>query len=195
MAPRYLTAVFIALLVGSIGLSACGEETETPATTQVPTQTEAAGLDLATFSSDRKGYRIDHPENWTVQEDAFSFGELAADAFVAPLPDDDFTANVNVLCEPVPPGTVTDDYLDANIDTLNTSLQVDPVIGETDQALGQTIRLVTYDSVLGSRNVEITQVAVVSGECGWVLTLTNVPGLREKYLPVFRAMYHSFRSE
>jgi hypothetical protein len=221
MRPGVTIAVCVAVLVASIGLAACQEEAEAPPPTQVQTEAEARPtatvpaatptrvpeatatpapveapeLGLARFTSDGKGYRIDHPENWSVKEDALSLGGITADAFVAPLTDDGFGSNVNVLCEPVPLGTDTDEYLERNIDTLRTSLQVEPVVGDSDQVLGQTVRLLTYDLSLGGRDLEITQVLVVSGECGWVLTLTNALGLREKYLPIFRAMYHSFHSE
>lgn len=121
MKPHRFVLLLIAVLLLTLGTiaAACGgdsipkpsptpttEETPTAQATQGPTEaptTAATELAYEEFVSPRLGYRIDTPEEWiTVEDFPVEYGgeSFLADAFLVPVPERGFSANVNVMAVP-----------------------------------------------------------------------------------------------
>ncbi len=170
-----------------------GRETAAPTITDAATPISGASAEgFKQFVSSGRGYSISYPETWSIEEDAFSIGGISGDAFLAPEPEDDFIANVNVLCETIPEGMTTDEYYKAALESL-TSQGLD--VQEVDEVTvgGSTGRLIYYTSSFLEQTLDFAQIATAQGACGWVITLTTLEGSRGEYLDEFTEMGASFK--
>jgi hypothetical protein len=215
MSPRLLVVLFILalLLAVSISAAACGgdggipkpsppttEETptaeptqitiEAPTTTPTTTPTELA---YEEFVSPRAGYRIETPEEWITAEDfPIEFGgeSFLADFFFVPVPEQGFSASVNVLDSPTL-GATFDQIIVLERAAIRESSED---IREDDLVIaGHEAKIIHSTSEEAGELLDFSQVFVVIDDTAWVLTLTTLPGDRDRYLPIFEHMYNSFR--
>ena len=198
-----LQFTFALLAIGAMAAGCGDDEAATPGggETAEPTITETAtSISGATaegfrqFTSSGKGYSISYPETWSIEEGAFSSGDISGDGFLAPEPENDFFANVNVLCEPIPEGTTTDEYYEAALESLR-SQGVDAQEVDEITVGGSTGRLLYYTSSFQEQTLDFAQVATAQGACGWVITLTTAEGSRSEYLDEFIEMVASFQPD
>lgn len=149
------------------------------------------------FKSKIHPYSIGYPPGWVAKGDAFRIGNVRGDLIQKSMLPDAGT-NVNLITQPLPAGTRPDseEYLELNEGyirrSLNASIQrLGPV-----KVAGQQATLVALKYPKNAQpGYETTQVYWTDQKRGWVVTLTTLPGKRQKYIPVFKTMLGTIRTE
>lgn len=150
------------------------------------------------FISPRLGYRIETPEEWTIEEDSSeSNGEsYPVDGFMSPLGEQDFPANVNVTSHPAL-GRTFDEIVAMERATLEgwEGLREDELVVAGHEAVVFHFSLETYGtSYEGELSpVDFSLLFVVIDDVAWEMWLTTSLGDRDRYMPIFEHMYNSFR--
>jgi hypothetical protein len=193
-------AVAVVAILGLVVYLA-GRSSDDPVT--APTADGAARLEpgwtLATEAED--DFSIGLPMGW--EESQFDVGESIKFQAIDnsdQAADFEFAPNLNVIAEPLPFALSLDDYIQANLNQLETQLQ-----GVTDLEherislpVGPTERI-EYRFDLGADEGEAFEVSVVQyvfilDTTGYILTFETAPPQFDRYRQTFEQMAETFRA-
>ncbi len=141
-----------------------------------------------------KGFSIEFPRTWTLQE---NLKETTLIAF-SPLegPGDPFRENVNLLVEELQEATTLEEYLTANLKGLSDVIEGTVGVSAEDVRLGNTpAKRIRYRKTLESRSLESLAYLAVEGRRGYVVTAAGAAEEFARHEPEFLAICGSFRIE
>jgi hypothetical protein len=211
MSPVYSRPIAVLLLL--LVLAACGGGDDEP-------RRASNGGDLATYEVESSGFSIGVPSDWTVLSADEAFDEEVLDSIrendpelapivdqmgaedspiklvaLAPMADERFKANVNVVViEDVPEGTTRDDYFAQSARQVEGLAESDVEEERVDLPAGMALVL-RYEHSLGgaAQPLAALQYVLFENGTGYTLTQTALASAAEQYTAEFERSAQSFR--
>lgn len=136
-------------------------------------------------------FSIQYPKDWEVREGLF--GTIVS--FVSPLTSkkDQFSENINIVSEPVAPGTTLEQYYDGSEENLKKYFTQFKVIKVASATLGGSpARVVTYSANQGNVKLRTTQIFSLRGTKAYIVTISNIQSNPTVFFPEMVKMADSF---
>ncbi len=142
------------------------------------------------YTNSQHGFRVDFPTSWEVQENAYGTIVMA----LSPLtPGDTFRENVNVVSETIPDTYTLDQYFQASISNMSSSLKDFSSAGSGFmKILGQDAKWVIFTHNVGAVQAKAIQYYLLKNGKAFIVTCTATPATFQTFSMDFEKIAQSF---
>ena len=149
--------------------------------------------DFKIFEDSAKKFSVSYPSNW--EQIAQNYQNQIINGFLAPYDNqnDTFRENLNVIVETYQSPIQLDNYYQWNINQLKAFPDIQ-ILGNYDALVsGVPSKILIYSRSQSGKNLTFSQVFLVQGNTGYILTFTAESDKYQAYQPIFQQIMDRFR--
>lgn len=149
--------------------------------------------DFKIFEDSAKKFSVSYPSNW--EQIAQNYQNQIINGFLAPYDNqnDSFRENLNVIVETYQSPIQLDNYYQWNINQLKAFPDIQ-ILGNYDALVsGVPSKILIYSRSQSGKNLTFSQVFLVQGNTGYILTFTAESDKYQAYQPIFQQIMDRFR--
>lgn len=148
--------------------------------------------DFKIFEDSAKKFSVSYPSNW--EQIAQNYQNQIINGFLAPYDNqnDTFRENLNVIVETYQSPIQLDNYYQWNINQLKAFPDIQ-ILGNYDALVsGVPSKILIYSRSQSGKNLTFSQVFLVQGNTGYILTFTAESDKYQAYQPIFQQIMDRF---
>ncbi|MBP8933052.1 MAG: serine protease [Candidatus Atribacteria bacterium] len=149
--------------------------------------------DFKIFEDSLQRFIVSYPSNWELITQ--NYQNQVINGFLAPVDsqNDTFRENLNIIVETYSSPIQLDNYYQMNINQLKTFPDIQ-FLGNYDGFVSEIpSKILIYSRLLNGKNLTFSQVFLVQGNKGYILTFTAESNKYQAYQPLFQQMMDRFR--
>lgn len=149
--------------------------------------------DFKIFEDSAKKFSVSYPSNW--EQIAQNYQNQIINGFLAPYDNqnDTFRENLNVIVETYQSPIQLDNYYQWNINQLKAFPDIQ-ILGNYDALVsGVPSKILIYSRSQSGKNLTFSQIFLVQGNTGYILTFTAESDKYQAYQPIFQQIMDRFR--
>ena len=149
--------------------------------------------DFKIFEDSLQRFIVSYPSNWELITQ--NYQNQVINGFLAPIDsqNDTFRENLNIIVETYSSPIQLDNYYQMNINQLKTFPDIQ-FLGNYDGFVSEIpSKILIYSRLLNGKNLTFSQVFLVQGNKGYILTFTAESNKYQAYQPLFQQMMDRFR--
>jgi len=149
--------------------------------------------DFKIFEDSLQRFIVSYPSNWELITQ--NYQNQVINGFLAPIDsqNDTFRENLNIIVETYPSPIQLNNYYQTNINQLKTFPDIQ-FLGNYDGFVSEIpSKILIYSRLLNGKNLTFSQVFLVQGNKGYILTFTAESNKYQAYQPLFQQMMDRFR--
>lgn len=149
--------------------------------------------DFKIFEDSAQKFSVSYPSNW--EQITQNYQNQIINGFLAPYDNqnDTFRENLNVIVETYQSPIQLDNYYQWNINQLKAFPDIQ-ILGNYDALVsGVPSKILIYSRSQSGKNLTFSQVFLVQGNTGYILTFTAESAKYQAYQPIFQQIMDRFR--
>ena len=149
--------------------------------------------DFKIFEDSLQRFIVSYPSNWELITQ--NYQNQVINGFLAPVDsqNDTFRENLNIIVETYSSPIQLDNYYQMNINQLKAFPDIQ-FLGNYDGFVSEIpSKILIYSRLLNGKNLTFSQVFLVQGNKGYILTFTAESNKYQAYQPLFQQMMDRFR--